>query len=128
VRPPRRASFIPVYNEGATIGQILGRVLYQPCVQQVVVVDDCSTDETVSAVDTDDPRVILKRHAKNAGKGAAIRTGLAAIRAPIVIIQDADLEYDPVDSGSLSAPRSRAAPMSSASAASPGRPPIPTGL
>jgi glycosyltransferase involved in cell wall biosynthesis len=103
---PTLGVIIPAYNEAATIGQILGRVLYQPCVQQVVVVDDCSTDETFRAAQAyaDDPRVVLKRHSANAGKGAAIRTGLAAITAPIVIIQDADLEYDPVDYGKLIGP------------------------
>jgi dolichol-phosphate hexosyltransferase len=103
---PTLGVIIPAYNEAATIGQMLGRVLYQPCVQQVVVVDDCSTDETFRAAEAyaDDPRVVLKRHAANAGKGAAIRTGLAAITAPIVIIQDADLEYDPVDYGKLIGP------------------------
>jgi glycosyltransferase involved in cell wall biosynthesis len=97
---------VPAYNEGATIGQVLRRVLLQDCVQQVVVVDDCSTDQTFRAAEAyaGDPRVTLKRHAKNAGKGAAIRTGLAAITAPIVIIQDADLEYDPVDYAKLIGP------------------------
>src|SRR6202162_5597545 len=103
---PALGGIIPALNEAATIGQILGRVLYQPCVRQVVVVDDCSTDETFRAAEAnaDDPRVVLKRHSANAGKGAAIRTGLAAITAPIVIIQDADLEYDPVDYGKLIGP------------------------
>jgi len=103
---PTLGVIIPAYNEAATIGQILGRVLLQPYVQQVVVVDDCSTDDTFRAVEgyADDPRVLLERHAANAGKGAAIRTGLAAITAPIVIIQDADLEYDPVDYGKLIGP------------------------
>jgi glycosyltransferase involved in cell wall biosynthesis len=110
-QPPERPAptlgvIIPAYNEAATIGQILGRVLLQPCVQQVVVVDDCSTDDTVGAAEAlaDDPRVTVKRHLANAGKGAAIRTGLAAITAPIVIIQDADLEYDPVDYAKLIGP------------------------
>ena len=103
---PTLGVIVPAYNEAATIGQILGRVLYQPCVQQVVVVDDCSTDDTFRAAQAhaDDGRVVLKRHSANAGKGAAIRTGLAAITAPIVIIQDADLEYDPADYQKLVAP------------------------
>src|SRR5712691_10702810 len=103
---PALGVIMPAYNEAATIGQILGRVLLQPCVRQVVVVDDCSTDDTFRAAEAyaNDRRVILKRHAANAGKGAAIRTGLAAITAPIVIIQDADLEYDPVDYGKLIGP------------------------
>jgi dolichol-phosphate hexosyltransferase len=106
-RPPATLGvIIPAYNEAATIGQVLRRVLYQPCVQQVVVVDDCSTDETLSAAQaySKDPRVTVKRHEKNAGKGAAIRTGLAELTAPVVIIQDADLEYDPVDYAKLIGP------------------------
>src|SRR2546428_5328502 len=103
---PTLGVIVPAHNEAATIGQILGRVLYQPCVQQVVVVDDCSTDDTFRAAQAyaSDPRVILKRHPANAGKGAAIRTGLAAITAPIVIIEDADLEYEPGDYGKLTGP------------------------
>jgi dolichol-phosphate hexosyltransferase len=97
---------VPAYNEGATIGQVLRRVLLQDCVQEVVVVDDCSTDQTsrAAAAYAGDPRVTITRHQKNAGKGAAIRTGLVAITAPIVIIQDADLEYDPVDYTKLIGP------------------------
>src|ERR1700694_2377221 len=106
-RPPATLGvIIPAYNEAATIGQVLRRVLYQPCVQQVVVVDDCSTDEALAASQaySKDPRVTVKRHGKNAGKGAAIRTGLAELTAPVVIIQDADLEYDPVDYAKLIGP------------------------
>src|SRR5712691_4526082 len=103
---PALGVIIPAYNEAATIGQIIRRVLYQPCVQQVVVVDDYSTDGTFGVAEAyaADPRVTLRRHSANAGKGAAIRTGLAAITAPIVIIQDADLEYDPVDYEKLIGP------------------------
>jgi len=90
---------VPAFNEEATIEQVLRRVLLQECVQQVVVVDDCSTDRTWEAAQPfdRDPRVTLMRHTANRGKGEAIRTGLAQISAPIVIIQDADLEYDPAE-------------------------------
>lgn len=91
---------MPVFNEAATVVEILWRVLAQPCVQEVVIVDDGSTDGT-SAILADwparDPRVEFVSHAVNRGKGAAIRTGLALISTPLVIIQDADLEYDPQD-------------------------------
>jgi glycosyltransferase involved in cell wall biosynthesis len=85
---------------------VLRRVLEQPCVQQVVVVDDCSTDATLSTARSlaSDTRVVVKHHEVNRGKGAAIRTGLAAITAPLVIIQDADLEYDPDDYQKLITP------------------------
>lgn len=91
---------IPVFNEGATMETLLGRVLAQPCVREVVVVDDGSTDGAVArflAGKANDPRVLVVRHSKNRGKGAAIRTGLAEIQAPVVLVQDADLEYDPSD-------------------------------
>jgi glycosyltransferase involved in cell wall biosynthesis len=91
---------VPVYNEAATLAQVLERVLHQPCVGQVVVVDDCSKDDTfqiAQAVAQTDSRVVVKRHSSNKGKGAAVRTGLDAISMPITIIQDADLEYDPLE-------------------------------
>jgi glycosyltransferase involved in cell wall biosynthesis len=97
---------VPAYNEERTIEIVLRRVLAQPCVQQVVVIDDCSTDATLSIAHrlASDPRVIVKHHQVNRGKGAAIRTGLDAITAPLVIIQDADLEYDPADYKKLISP------------------------
>ena len=97
---------IPAYNEAASVGRVLRRVLLQDCVEQVVLVDDGSSDGTLQTAETfsGDPRVVIRRHPSNRGKGAAIRTGLDAITAPIVIIQDADLEYDPVDYERLIAP------------------------
>ncbi len=97
---------VPAYNEERTIELVLRRVLEQPCVQQVVVVDDCSKDATLAIVRglASDPRVVVKHHEVNRGKGAAIRTGLDSITAPLVIIQDADLEYDPSDYGRLISP------------------------
>ncbi len=97
---------VPAYNEAATIPGVLRRVLLQPCVRQVVVVDDCSTDSTYAVVQpfTADPRLTLLRHRENQGKGAAVRTALSALTAGIVIVQDADLEYDPVDYGDIIGP------------------------
>ena len=88
---------IPAFNEAATLSRVMHRVLREPVVGQVVVVDDCSTDGTFEegANFAADPRVMLRRHLRNEGKGAAIRTGLALLNTPIAIIQDADLEYDP---------------------------------
>jgi glycosyltransferase involved in cell wall biosynthesis len=102
----RLGVIIPAYNEEATIGRVLRRVLLQDCVEQVVVVDDCSTDRTreMAEAATRDDRVTVRRHQVNQGKGAAVRTGLAEIRAPIVIIQDADLEYDPTEYERIIAP------------------------
>ncbi len=95
---------VPVYNEGKTLAQVLDRVLHQPVVGQVVVVDDCSKDDTFQIAQRmaeADPRVVVRRHEVNKGKGAAVRTGLDAITMPITIIQDADLEYDPLEYESL---------------------------
>jgi glycosyltransferase involved in cell wall biosynthesis len=97
---------VPAYNEERSIERVLHRVLEEQCVQQVVVVDDCSTDGTLAAARrfASDSRVIVKHHEANRGKGAAIRTGLEAITTPLVIIQDADLEYDPSDYHKLISP------------------------
>jgi dolichol-phosphate hexosyltransferase len=97
---------VPVYNEARTLDRVLRRVLLQDCVRQVVVVDDCSTDGTadIARAFAGDPRVTVIRQPANRGKGAAIRTGLQEITAAVVIIQDADLEYDPTEYGTIIAP------------------------
>ena len=90
---------IPVYNEARTIDEILTLVTREPTEKEVVVVDDGSTDgtrEKLRAWDgRDGVRVIL--HERNQGKGRAVRTALEASRGEILIIQDADLEYDPAE-------------------------------
>ena len=91
---------MPVYNEAATVGEVIRVVLAQRPVQQLVVVDDCSRDgtwATLQALAQNEPRIQLVHHEVNQGKGAALRTGIAHATAPIVIIQDADLEYDPTE-------------------------------
>jgi glycosyltransferase involved in cell wall biosynthesis len=109
VADPVLGVIIPAYNEERSLELIVRRVLQESLVQQVVIVDDCSTDGTLAAARrcAGDPRVTVKNHTVNQGKGAAIRTGLAAINAPLVIIQDADLEYDPADYGKLISPIQR---------------------
>ena len=91
---------IPVFNEARTLSEIITRVLARPEVGQVIVVDDGSTDATGQLIAERrfaDPRVTCLRHSLNRGKGSAIRTGLALATCPWVLIQDADLEYDPAD-------------------------------
>jgi glycosyltransferase involved in cell wall biosynthesis len=88
---------MPVYNEAATVAEIVGIVLDQPCVAELIVVDDASTDGTWDVLQRlpPDPRVRTFRHEVNKGKGAALRTGISKATADLVLIQDADLEYDP---------------------------------
>ena len=92
---------MPVYNEQETVATIINRVLVQKIVSELVVVDDASTDKTGSILNrlekTQKKRLRIFRHVKNQGKGAAIITGLGKISGTHVIIQDADLEYDPAD-------------------------------
>ena len=89
---------IPVYNEEKTLHIIVMRVLARPEVGELVMVDDCSTDgtwQTMQKLATSDSRIRIFQHAVNQGKGAALRTGFQHVESDIVIIQDADLEYDP---------------------------------
>jgi glycosyltransferase involved in cell wall biosynthesis len=90
---------IPVYNEPVTVFEIVERVRALPISKQIVVVDDGSTDGTSHALSRLEnvPEVQLLRHATNRGKGAALQTGFEVARGQFVIVQDADLEYDPQD-------------------------------
>jgi glycosyltransferase involved in cell wall biosynthesis len=94
---------VPVFNEEKTIDEILRRILAQPVVKEVLVVDDFSRDDTWKRLQgwSKDQRVHLLRHSHNQGKGAAIRTAIPHAIAPIIIIQDGDLEYDPADYASM---------------------------
>ena len=90
---------MPVYNEEKTIEQIVERVQAVPLDKELIVVDDCSTDQTPQILsrleEADNVRVL--RHDRNRGKGAALRSGFAEACGEVVIIQDTDLEYDPQD-------------------------------
>lgn len=96
---------MPCYNEQASVATIVAAVLASPLVGELVIVDDCSTDLTADELARiDDPRVRVIRHPTNQGKGAALRTAFAAASLPFVIIQDADLEYDPAEYPSMLRP------------------------
>ena len=98
---------MPVYNEAQTIRQMVALVLQCPCVKELVIVDDGSTDGTRDVLEQlagENPCVQVLLHDCNHGKGAALRTGFAVAQGPYVVIQDADLEYDPGEYPRLLAP------------------------
>lgn len=93
------------FDEQDTVLEIIDRVLASPVVQELVVVDDHSTDKTPALLATiDDPRVRVILQDRNRGKGAALSKGFSHARAPYVVVQDADLEYDPSDYPALLGP------------------------
>lgn len=118
--PPERllSVVMPVYNEDRTVADVIQAILRQPQVAELVVVDDGSTDGTWKILQElaaacppppgsrgpVQPALRIFRHEVNRGKGAAVRTGFAAAEAAVVIVQDADLEYDPAEYGTLLEP------------------------
>lgn len=96
---------MPVYNEAKTIEEILKRVKAVGVASEIVVVDDGSQDGTVALLaGLKDPMLRLIQHERNQGKGAAVRTGIGAAQGDLILIQDADLEYDPRDIPALLKP------------------------
>jgi glycosyltransferase involved in cell wall biosynthesis len=97
---------IPAFNEARTIAEVIDRVSQLPFEKQLIVIDDGSTDETQAILERlsagRDDIVVIRQ--ENRGKGAAIRAGISRIEGEIVVIQDADMEYDPAEVPSLIEP------------------------
>lgn len=99
---------VPVFNEGATVAQMLGRLrgIHFPVECEIIVVDDASTDNSAQVLRSLAKPIGFKlvQHVTNGGKGAAVRTGLSHVTGEVVVVQDADLELDPSDLPALLAP------------------------
>lgn len=97
---------MPAFNEESTLEQIVTRVLAQPQVGQLIIVDDASSDGTPQILLKigQNPKVEIITHPRNMGKGAAIKSASQNIKFPYVLIQDADLEYDPTQYSKILAP------------------------
>ncbi len=98
---------IPVFNERPTVEQIIQQVRDSGLADRIIVVDDASTDgsrELLEEIAARDSRLELHLHDRNRGKGAALRTGFSKVETDLVLVQDADLEYDPRDVPALLVP------------------------
>ncbi len=98
---------IPAFNEESTLGAVVRRVLLVPNLLEVIIVDDCSQDKTgaiAEALSRLHPKVRVLRQPVNRGKTEAVKAGFALTRGEIVIVQDADLEYDPAEIADVIAP------------------------
>jgi glycosyltransferase involved in cell wall biosynthesis len=98
---------VPVYNEEQTLATIIEKLMSLPRLLEIVIVDDCSTDRTSEILDKvriEHPEIVTTRHKKNMGKTEALKTGFGLTRGDIVIVQDADLEYDPKEIPDVIAP------------------------
>jgi glycosyltransferase involved in cell wall biosynthesis len=97
---PYLSIVIPAYNEEATLRRVVSRVLELPALREAIVVNDGSRDATAAIADSlaaHEPRVRVIHHAQNKGKTEALKTGFAHTTGEVVVVQDADLEYDPAE-------------------------------
>ena len=110
---PSLSVVIPVYNEEATIDQILTAVSAQNLVTEIVIVDDCSKDKSAEKIkqaadrlcsERSDLKVTFLQNEKNLGKGSSLRKGFQNVIGDVIVIQDADLEYNPQDYAALIKP------------------------
>jgi glycosyltransferase involved in cell wall biosynthesis len=100
IHTPCLSVVIPVFNEASTLAEVVGKVLKVPRLLEIIIVDDCSTDgthEVAQQLENAHPQVQVARQRVNAGKTAALRAGFNLTRGEIVMVQDADLEYDPAE-------------------------------
>ena len=105
MNPPKLTVVIPVYNEKNSLLEIIRRVQAVPIEKEIILVDDFSTDGTRDVLrDLERREFKVLYHEKNQGKGAALRTGFQRATGEFVIVQDADLEYDPNDYSKLLQP------------------------
>ncbi len=98
---------VPAYNEERTLEQVVEKLFQIPHLYEIIIVDDCSRDRTpeiAAGLAAQYPQVVVVRHSKNQGKTAALKTGFQRSSGSIVMVQDADLEYDPDDIPSLIQP------------------------
>jgi glycosyltransferase involved in cell wall biosynthesis len=107
----RLSIVIPAYNEEATLAEVVGKVLNLPDLHELVIVDDCSTDGTSQIArdlaERHSAKIRVIQHERNSGKTEALKTGFAATTGNIVIVQDADLEYDPEEIAYVISPIAR---------------------
>lgn len=104
---PYLSVVVPAYNEERTLGTVIRKLVHLPQLREIVIVDDCSKDRTpeiARQLSEEHPQVKVVRHEVNSGKTEALKTGFQHTTGEIVIVQDADLEYDPTEIPSLIQP------------------------